>query len=587
MTWKPQLYLLLAFLLSSLLGEVVYGYELRSRSLFAVDERRPKYVPGEILVGFKSGTPDKVRYEIHERCGATAAYPVSDGRFERAKFWTGKNVEEMIAAYENEPDVRHAEPNYIAHAFMVPNDPRYAEQWHFHSPENVIGGSNIERAWDISAGDSVIVAVVDTGVAYEDYGRFRQAQDLAGVHFVPGYDYVDNDTHPNDENGHGTHIAGVIAQRTNNGIGVAGAAFDCSIMPIRVLDEEGYGTYADIAEAVNFAVENGANVINLSLGSGYSSTFLMLSLAIAHDKGVTLVAAGGNEYVRGSPPSFPAAYDAHCISVAAVRYDGRRAWYSTKADYIDISAPGGNIYLDQNGDDHPDGILQQSFIEDPRDFDYVFWEGTSFAAPHVSAAAAMLISQGLTDPDKIAEVLTLSARDMGTPGWDSGYGYGILDVYMALKYAAKMGEPGEVYNRYGRLSTRIYRKAIPSEDTPEQSERMNALSSHSSFAQMSNDGFLSSTELFQNYPNPANPSAWIPYTLARKSEVVIEIYTAAGQLVRILNLGHRPGGMYVSKGKAAYWNGYNDDGDLVARGIYFYTLRADDFIAMKKMIVGR
>jgi len=307
-----------------------HGDDFRVGEPFVPDPEKPEYVPDEILVAFKPGTPDGVRYQVHQRCGAAFYYPSFSGRFEKVKFSNGKSVEEMVRAYERDSNVDYAEPNYIAHAFFVPNDPFYKYQWHFHSPDE--GGTDLEKAWDISTGEGVIVAVVDTGVAYEDYRDFRQAPDLAGVSFVPGYDFVEDDTHPNDENGHGTHVTGTIAQRTNNGMGVAGAAFDCSIMRVRVLDKDGYGTYDAIVNGVDFAVENGAKVINMSLGSGQPSETLERSLAHAHEMGVTLVAAAGNEFFWGSPTSYPAAYDAYCITVGAVRYDGKRAPYSNVGD---------------------------------------------------------------------------------------------------------------------------------------------------------------------------------------------------------------------------------------------------------------
>ena len=587
MARKRQLCLLFAFLFIMLLGGFAYGYEFGSRELFAVDDQHPEYVSGEILVGFKPGTPGDAKYKIHERCGAMAAYPNFGGRFEKVKFGNGKSVEEMIAKYEREPDVSYAEPNYIAHALFVPNDPLYSFQWHFHSPADAPGGANLERAWDISTGKNVIVAVVDSGVAYEDYEDFRQASDLAGVSFVPGYDFVDHDNHPNDELGHGTHVAGIIAQRTNNSMGAAGAAFDCSIMPIRVLDEDGYGTHSAIVDGVDFAVENGAKVINLSLGSDQPSISLMLSLSIAHDKGVTLVAAGGNEYLFGSPPSYPAAYDAFSISVAAVRYDGRRAWYSTMADYIDLAAPGGDLSVDQNRDNSPDGVLQQSFVGDPQDIDYFFGEGTSFAAPHVSAVAAMLISHGLTDPDVIAEVLTLSARDKGKPGWDTQYGHGILDAHVALKYATKMTitEREESPSRNGKLNIRAYLRDRPGNETSEGDTQSHTSSLHDFASKLDADELPGSTELHQNYPNPFNAETWIPFQIKEDARVLIKIYTPTGQLVRTLDLGRKPAGFYINKDMAAYWDGRNRAGESLTSKVYFYSIKAGDFSAIRKMVI--
>jgi hypothetical protein len=207
-------------------------------------------------------------------------------------------------------------------------------------------------------------------------------------------------------------------------------------MPVRVLDKDGYGTYDAIVDGVDFAVENGAQVINMSLGSGQPSETLERSLAHAHDMGVTLVCAAGNEFFAGSPTSYPASYDAYCITVGAVRYDGQRAPYSNEGDYIDLTAPGGDLSVDQNKDNYADGVLQQAFMRDPQDFQYWFFQGTSMAAPHVSAAAAMLISHGVAEPDDVAESLIFSARDMGPPGWDSEYGWGILDVHAALNYVS-------------------------------------------------------------------------------------------------------------------------------------------------------
>jgi hypothetical protein len=377
-------------------------------------------------------------------------------------------------------------------------------------------------------------------------------------------------------------------------------------MPVRVLDSEGYGTYETIAEGVYFAVRNGADVINLSLGGGEPSESLKSSLSIAHDRGVTLVVAGGNDFGLGSPASYPAAYDAFAISVGAVRYDGRRAWYSTRADYIDLSAPGGDLTLDQNRDNSPDGILQQSFRGNPRDIDYLFDEGTSFAAPHVSAAAAMIISCGLTDPDEIAEVLMLSVRDVGLPGWDSEYGYGILDVYKAMKYASKIvlarSEDGTptLCNVHGimmplakerdcpsgSIKSHLVDECVDGSDSQESANGISA-SSNGQFDQMNLDNLPNSIALYQNYPNSFNPETWIPYQLAEDTDLTITIYSMSGQLVRSLRLGHKPAGFYTTKSKAAYWDGRNEAGEKVSSGVYFYTIQAGDFTATKKMVLAR
>lgn len=185
----------------------------------------------------------------------------------------GKTVAQMVERYSRNPNVEYAEPNRIAHALMVPNDHYYPLQWHLDN--GVYGGINVEDAWDISTGSGVIVAIIDTGIAYEDCGLYKQAPDLASTCFVPGYDFVNDDNQPSDDNSHGTHVAGTVAQSTNNnGVGVAGVAFDACIMPVKVLGSDGSGSYADIADGIRFAADNDAKVISMSLGGRYSSTTL-------------------------------------------------------------------------------------------------------------------------------------------------------------------------------------------------------------------------------------------------------------------------------------------------------------------------
>ena len=280
----------------------------------------PKYVPMEIVVKFKPGVSAEVLGEINQKHGTSVIKTSRFAGFKRLRIPRGRTVEQMVAIYKKNPNVEYAEPNFIAHAFLVPNDPLYSYQWHLDIPEGEEvfiwhgengGGLNVEPAWDISTGTGVIVAVIDTGVAYEDYeeavplgesGKFsyityEQAPDLADTDFVvvPGSDLVNDDDHPNDDEGHGTHVTGTIAQSTNNNLGVAGVAYNCSIMTIKVLDSAGSGTYFDIAEGIYFAANNGAQVINMSLGGSVGSDTLEDALEYAYDAGVTIVCACGND----------------------------------------------------------------------------------------------------------------------------------------------------------------------------------------------------------------------------------------------------------------------------------------------------
>jgi len=304
---------------------------------------------------------------------------------------------------------------------MKPDDPHYANQWHMRQ-------IRMPRGWKLARGRTAVVAVIDTGVAYEDHGEFKRVPDLAETAFVPGFDFVDDDAHPNDEHGHGTHVAGTIAQSTNNGIGVTGVAPGAAIMPIRVLDKNGMGTWADIADGIRFAADHGADVINMSLGGAFGSRIVERAVDHAHAKGVVIVCAAGNSGRRGV--GYPARYD-HSIAVAATRFDETTTFYSTWGPQVDIAAPGGDVRVDQNGDGMPDGVLQNTILaEDPSRNDYLAWMGTSMATPHVAGAAALLVSAGVTDPDGVESILEGTARGEGRDR--QRYGAGILDVERAL-----------------------------------------------------------------------------------------------------------------------------------------------------------
>jgi len=370
--------------------------------------------------------------------------------FKRLSVPPGLTVAGMVEIYRRHPLVEYAEPNFIATATFAPDDPFYKNgyQWHLHNPDHP--GIQMENAWNDSDGDGVIVAILDTGVAYENYGAFMQAPDLALTQFVSGYDFVDGDPHPNDEHGHGTHVAGTVSQSTNNAIGVAGVAFHSTIMPVRVLNANGSGTHADIADGIHFAADNGAKVINMSLG-GPSSTTLQNAVAYAHEQGVTIVASAGNGGPSGST-SYPAAYDDEVIAVAASRYDETVSYYSTWGDYVDITAPGGDLTVDQNGDGFGDGVLQQTInvnTKDPTDFGYWFLQGTSMASPHVAGVVAMLLSRDPTlTPDGVRTILQSTARDIGQSGWDRASGWGLIQAGEALSYQFSGNLPPSAYYSY-------------------------------------------------------------------------------------------------------------------------------------------
>jgi len=346
------------------------------------------------------------------------------------------SLDGVLAAYRSHPLIEAVEPNGLVRASFVPDDPLYDLQWNF----DII---NMEEAWDldetdpISGGDpAVVVAVLDTGVAYEDYDGFVRAPDLGDTTFVSGYDFVNEDSHANDDHSHGSHMTGTIAQSTDNGLGVAGLAFATSIMPIKVLDENGIGTIGDIIEGIDYAVFNGAQVMNMSFESTSGSEALSEAITAADAAGVVMVAAAGNgggDQIGDASVNYPAAYD-EVIAVGAVRYDLDRASYSNYGSALDLVAPGGDTSVDQNGDGQVDGILQETLSDpenDPTTFDYFFAAGTSSATAHVSAAAALVIAAG-AEAGQVKNLLTGTATDLGDAGTDTEYGAGLIDVAAAV-----------------------------------------------------------------------------------------------------------------------------------------------------------
>ena len=312
-------------------------------------------------------------------------------------------------------DTEYIEANYIYRTNAVPNDPQYNKQWNFRD-------LNIEQAWDETRGAGVTVAVIDTGVS--------QVTDLKLTKFVKGYDFVNNKEDASDDNGHGTHVAGTIAQSTNNGYGVTGIAYEANIMPLKVLSGSGGGTVADIAEAIKFAADNDADVINMSLGGGGASSMMEEAIKYAHNKGVVIIAAAGNEGSNSS--SYPARYP-DVISVSATNAAGDKTGYSNFGAGVDISAPGGE------GMNESGSIWQYTINpnpNEPEESTFAGFQGTSMAAPHVAGVAALIRSTGVDTPDEVRDILLQSARKEKEDHLNH-FGAGHLDANAAVQLALK------------------------------------------------------------------------------------------------------------------------------------------------------
>ena len=382
----------------------------------------------ELVVKLRDPGVEPSTATLHDALGFEPATSRNSAPFAVVAVPEGVSVADMAADYLNSGLVEYVEPNYSRSAAWSPDDPMYPLQWNLQQV-------NAEAAWDARRGadSDVVVAVLDSGIASENYDAYVRAPDLAGVSFLQGYDFINDDAHANDDNGHGTHVCGTLAGATNNGEGVAGLGFGVSIMPVKILDQYGLGSIASEASGIYYAVNHGADIINLSVcGEGTSQTEAD-ALAYAYSKGVTIVCAAGNDYLTGNDPQYPAAYDDYCIAVGATRFDQTRAPYSNSGGYLDVVAPGGDLGVDQTGDGNPDGVLQQTLDGSPTTFDYKWWEGTSMACPHVSAVAALMLSENRNwGPDDIRESLQSTAMDLGTAGRDNEFGHGLVDASAAL-----------------------------------------------------------------------------------------------------------------------------------------------------------
>jgi serine protease len=301
----------------------------------------------------------------------------------------------------------------------------------------------------------VTIAVLDSGIAYADRGPYRRSPDLAKSRFVRGYDFVDEDPYPNDEFGHGTFVASTIAATANNAYGTIGVAYRARIMPLRVLDIDGRGYPSTISRAIRFAVRHGANVINLSLElydgpvlapvprSVTASPSVRSALADARRAGIVVVSAAGNS----SDPNVPAKrYDTLAINVGGTTEHGCLGDYSNHGPGLDVVAPGGGDDAEVPGDPdcapgQPPGrpISGVSFrSESPSHFEILpKFVGTSNAAPQVTGVVALVLASGVLGPHptpgEVERHIERTARDLGPPGPDRYYGWGLVDAAAATK----------------------------------------------------------------------------------------------------------------------------------------------------------
>ncbi len=397
--------------------------ELNNGRLFT--SKKLAYAPDQILVKFKpSVSAPSVRAVL-------SAYKTKEmKRIPKINVYQVKlpkdvSVEEMIYVMSQNPDIEYAEPNYKA--YIATNDTFFRYQYALQNTGQEIGipGSPRGReradikavsAWIETKGDpDTVIAIIDTGIDFEH-------PDIKDKIVSPGRDIVNGDDDPTDDNGHGTHVAGIAAASTNNDEGIAGVAWSCRVLPVKSMDEEGSGFYSWIIEGIEWAVDNGADVINMSLGGDVPAEALEDAVRYAFQNGVVVVAAAGND---SDSVLFPAAYDDYCLAVAATDYDDLRPDWSNFGPEVDVAAPGERIIS-----------LVPAWFFGPESFPYAYGTGTSASTPHVAGLAALIksIKPWLT-PGEIMNIIRYSADDVNStdyPGVDEFIGYGRINMEKAL-----------------------------------------------------------------------------------------------------------------------------------------------------------
>ena len=469
-----------------------------------------RYRPGRVIVRFRDGVSPASRVSALSVVPgrATMSPRAANQDFDIVQIDPAADAEAVAQAFRGRPEVEYAQAAYRVHAHFVPNDRFYLNQWN-------LPAINMETGWDIqpAAGSNITVAVLDTGIAfttatvvyhagaftidsegnvgppgsggtsYPALGtlslQFVAATELGPpTRFVAPRDFIWNDTLPLDLNGHGTHVSGTVGQLTNNagsgqgdaanGGGTAGVAFNVKLMPVKVLSTEwddifgspNAGTDETVALGIRYAADNGAGVINMSLGrtgpancgvnpnqSGCAPA-VESAIRYAIGKGSFVVVSAGNEFSEGNPTEVMAELASRisgAVSVAAINRDRGHAPYSTSGSYIELAAPGGEF----GGFGASGGILQQTlnldlvetFARQPSQFGpprfdalaYFYFIGTSQSAPHVAGLAAMLMQQGITNPAAIEAALERFAADIGDAGRDSFFGFGLVDARNTLR----------------------------------------------------------------------------------------------------------------------------------------------------------
>lgn len=484
------------------------------------------HVPGRLIVGFQDTVTPFARRGVHAAVGVVEVRALVHPRMDLAIFDANENLAAREAAYRARPEVDFVHPDYLGGGGFVPNDTFYGDQWHLSNTGQSGGtaGADIEAeaGWDIAAGGaSVVVAVLDTGIDSDH-------QEFAG-RIVAGWDFVNDDPDAEDDHGHGSLVAGLLAANTGNGFGVAGVDHSCVILPIKVLDEFNAGSTSSLINGLGFAAANDADVINLSLVNYPCTAGLLDALSEAELAGAILVACAGNGGIGDADSWCPGASD-HTISVGTTTDLDARAFYSSTGSALDFVAP---------------GHLLQSVLYDSLDDGSTTFSGCSAATP--VAAGIVSILRALAPElraDGVRAILQASAEDLvgapeeDTPGWDEFMGYGRLNLRHALEHF---------------LQATAAKRLAATDDL-----------------------------LLEATPNPSVGAATVRFSLPAASWVTLTIHDVHGRTVRTIVQGIAAPGRHEVR-----WDGRDRDGHSVAPSVYFARLVTSGQTTQQKITLLR
>jgi subtilisin family serine protease len=533
------------------LAAILFSYLILLATSFVYSDEA-EHIPGEILLGVND---PRVDIEPMNRVlGARIAHRFRLTRAYHLKLPVDVDIPTALNFYRRQPGILFAEPNYIIRADAIPNDPRFPDLWGLDNDLSIFGKDtdiDAPEAWDIITNSSgIVVASIDSGVDYnhvdlsaniwtnpgEIPGNGLDDDNNGFVDDIHGWDFVGDDNVPLDPNGHGTHTSGTIGAVGNNNIGVTGVCWRVKIMVLRFLNAAGEGSTANAIKCIEYATEMGADLSNNSWGGGGYSQALYNAISLAP----LFIAAAGNDGVNNDfSPHYPASYDLpNIISVAATNIIDWKASFSNYGRRsVDLAAPGSNILSTLPGNNYGSN------------------NGTSMAAPHVAGVAALIMSATNLSDAQVKDAILSSVDTVFNLRWRVSSG-GRLNAEQALQNALAAAAPP----RIDRTEPQAF---------ADDSKTMKA------------------SMLGNAFPSPANPEVWIPYRLDSGNDVTITIYDMSGGTIRTFNLGYRPAGVYESKDLAAHWDGRDENGEVAASSVYFYTLRAGNFTATRKLLIIR